>query len=129
MRVATAPLSVVLPVPPSANRLTRSASGRKGRASTGTYKQWREEAKWHAHRAWQEVGCPTFAPPLSLHIRLGIGRNRDAGNCNKAIEDLLCASIPGLPDDRWNDRILIERDRSVGTGLAIVTVSSLADTS
>lgn len=124
-----APLIIQMPVPPSANRLTRGKAGGRGKANSSAHIRWREEARWHADRAWREAGCPIIVAPVALHIRLGIGHQRDAGNCNKAIEDLLCLAIPNLPDDRWNDRILIERDQTLPKNVAEVAISSLGDTS
>lgn len=117
-------LTVDLPLPPSANALfINLRSG--GRAKSQVYKAWIEEARWHLITAWREAGKPRWpTAPMSLHFQLGIeNRNRDASNCVKAIEDVLVKELP-IPDDRWNDRILIERDANI-PGVARVTIAAL----
>jgi Holliday junction resolvase RusA-like endonuclease len=117
-----------LPLPPSANALFKNLKG-GGRAKTRTYKAWRDEARYHVITAWRAAGKPEWASeaPMQVAVRLGLrGRVRDAGNCLKAIEDVLVAELP-IPDDRWNDRILIERDESI-PGLARVCIAPLDTT-
>lgn len=119
-----ATLAFDLPLPTSANRLTVNTTG-GGRAKSPAYKAWLEEARWHVMTAWRAAGKPSWPEaPMSLRLELGIeGRVRDAGNCLKAIEDLLCANLP-VPDDCWNDRILIERRDDI-PGVARVTIATL----
>jgi hypothetical protein len=117
-------LCIDMPLPPSANHLFAKAKG--GRVKTPAYKKWIEEARWHVMMAWRNAGKPEWSAetPMSIRIELGIeGRNRDAGNCNKAIEDLLVANLP-IPDDCWNDLIIIERRGDI-PGIARVTVAAL----
>ncbi len=121
-------LTVDLPLPPSANHLFANAHG-GGRVKTGAYKGWLSEARWHVITAWRAAGKPEVGreTPMQLHIRLGLtGRRRDAGNCTKAIEDVLVKELP-IPDDRYNDRILIERDETLA-GIARVTIAPLVPT-
>lgn len=118
-------LCIDMPLPPSVNELTVNLKG-GGRAKSQVYKRWIEEARWHVMMAWRKAGKPEWPAetPMSIRIELGIeGRIRDAGNCNKAIEDLLVKNLP-IPDDRWNDRILIERRDDI-PGIARVTVTAL----
>lgn len=122
---AAATFCVDLPIPPSVNELTVNLKG-GGRAKSVKYKAWLEEARWHVMTAWRAAGKPVWPKdePLSIRMELGLeGRTRDAGNCNKAIEDLLVKNLP-IPDDRWNDRILIERREDI-PGIARVTVAPL----
>lgn len=114
-------LCIDLPLPTSANKLTVNLTG-GGRAKSPAYKAWLEEARWHVMTAWRAAGKPKWPEaPLSLRVELGIeGRIRDAGNCLKAIEDLLVKNLP-IPDDRWNDHIIIERREDI-PGLARVTL-------
>ena len=122
--VARPVLCIDMPLPPSVNALFANAKG--GRIKTPAYKKWIEEARWHVMIAWRQAGKPEWPAetPMSIRIELGIeGRKRDAGNCNKAIEDLLVANLP-MPDDCWNDRILIERRDDI-PGIARVTVAAL----
>lgn len=118
-------LTIDLPLPPSANALFRNTTS--GRAKTAAYRSWLERAGYAATLAWRAAGCPSFNPPIHLRLQLGLtDRRRDAGNCLKPIEDMLVKTITGLPDDRWNDRILIERDEEVPVGAARVTIASIA---
>lgn len=103
-------LTVDLPLPPSANALFANAG--KGRVKTKEYNAWLNEARWHVLTAWRAIGKPAAPPdvPMLLWLRVGLTtRRRDAGNCLKAVEDVLVKELP-IPDDRWNDRILIERN-------------------
>lgn len=118
-------LVVTVPLPPSANKLTRNVPG-KGRVSTSAYRAWTEEASWHAIAAWRTAGKPAFTRPLQMTLDLGLAdRRRDAGNTLKPIEDMLVKAIEGLPDDRWNDLILIRRSADVKPGSARVTIASI----
>jgi hypothetical protein len=119
--------AVNLPLPPSANSLFVNRTD--GRAKAKGYKAWIDEARYHLITQWRAAGKPEWPKsiPMQVIIRLGIeGRIRDAGNCLKAIEDALVRELP-IPDDRWNDRILIERDESI-PGLARVIVAALDTT-
>ena len=116
---------VDLPLPPSINRLTVNLTG-GGRAKSREYKAWLDEARWHVLTAWRDAGKPEWPAeaPLSIRLEVGLqGRRRDLGNCLKAVEDLLVAQLP-IPDDRWNDRILIERREDIA-GVARVTIAPL----
>jgi len=119
------PLTFDLPLPPSANALFANVRG-KGRVKTPEYKAWIAEARWHVLSAWRAQGKPEVGKdtPMRLSLRLGlVGRRRDAGNCLKAIEDILARELP-IPDDRYNDRIVIIRDETI-PGIARVTISPL----
>lgn len=121
-------LTVDLPLPPSANHLFANAHD-GGRVKTAAYKGWLEEARWHVITAWRKAGKPEVGreTPMSLTLRLGLcDRRRDASNTVKAIEDVLVKELP-IPDDRYNDRILIERDETLA-GIARVTIAPLHPT-
>jgi Holliday junction resolvase RusA-like endonuclease len=120
-------IAFTLPLPPSANGLFLNLKG-GGRAKTQAYKAWREEAAWHVKQAWRQQGKPEIADqPMRLEVDLGLcGRTRDAGNCLKAIEDLLVWALP-VPDDRWNDEITIRRSVAAD-GLARVRLEPLNST-
>lgn len=118
-------LCINLPLPPSANALTVNLKN-GGRAKSAVYKAWIEEARWHVIVAWRGAGKPEWPAdcPMSLRIEAGLeGRRRDAGNVEKAISDLLVKNLP-IPDDRWFDRILIERREDI-PGIARVTIAAL----
>lgn len=121
-------IMATLPLPPSANALFANVA--KGRIKTKAYKAWLEEAGWHLKRAWSGLGRPQFGEqPMSLEIIVGLkDRSRDLSNCCKAIEDLMVKTLP-VPDDRWNDRVLLERgDRTVPDGLCRVRLAPLNTT-
>lgn len=120
-------LIIDMPLPPSANALFANAG--KGRVKTPEYKAWIEEARWHVLTAWRAAGKPEVGrdTPMRLFLRLGlVGRRRDAGNCLKAIEDILARELP-IPDDRYNDRITIDRDETLA-GAARITIAPLHPT-
>lgn len=116
--------TVDLPLPPSVNELTVNLKG-GGRAKSAKYKAWLEEARWHVMTAWRAAGKPEWPEgPMRVSLDLGIeGRVRDAGNCLKAVEDLLVKNLP-VPDDRWNDHITIARNEAI-PGIARVTIAPL----
>lgn len=125
---APASFTVGLTLPPSANHLFVNLK-QGGRAKSQVYKAWREEARYHVLTAWRACGKPEWPKnqPLALRIRLGLeGRHRDMSNCIKALEDVLVAELP-VPDDRWNDRLLIERDETIA-GFAEVEITPLNST-
>ncbi|MFV0623764.1 hypothetical protein ACBY01_07115 [Sphingomonas sp. ac-8] len=118
-------LSIDMPLPPSANRLFKNLP-QGGRARTREYDAWIEEAGYAVEMAWRAAGRPTIAAPLSIGLDVGlIARKRDVGNTLKAVEDLLVKRIPGLPDDKFNDLIVIRRGGDAPEGMARVTVSTL----
>jgi Holliday junction resolvase RusA-like endonuclease len=117
-------LTIDLPLPPSANALF--ANAKRGRVKTKEYNSWLNEARWHVLSAWRAAGKPV-APdkvPMLLWLRVGLTtRHRDANNCLKAVEDVLVKELP-IPDDRWNDRTLIERAPEF-EGMCRVTIAVL----
>jgi hypothetical protein len=117
--------TITVPLPPSANALTRNVKGR-GRVNTAGYNLWLEEAGYTARMAHRAAGKPVFEKPLAVTLQLGLrDRRRDAGNCLKPTEDMLVKSIEGLPDDRWNDDISIKRDAAIPSGMVRITITSL----
>ena len=117
--------TVDLPLPPSVNQLTVNLKG-GGRAKSALYKNWIDQARYYLLTAWRAADKPEWPEdtPMQLRLELGLSRrNRDAGNCLKAVEDLLVAFIP-VPDDRWNDHIIIERREDI-EGVARVTIAPL----
>lgn len=118
-------LTITVPLPPSANALTRNVKGR-GRVNTAAYTGWLEDAGYTVRMAHRAAGKPMFAKPLAVTLQLGLrDRRRDAGNCLKPTEDMLVKSIEHLPDDRWNDDISIKRDASIPPGMVRITITSL----
>lgn len=114
-------LTVTLPLPPSANKLTKNLKG-GGRATTRDYHAWQEAARFEIRDVWMRAGKPRFLPdrPLGMVLEVGLRtRDRDLGNCLKAVEDIFCKTLGragenvDYPDDRWNDKLVLLRDPTV----------------
>lgn len=120
-------IGITLPLPPSANNMFVNLKG-GGRAKSATYKAWTEDARWHVIMAWRAAGKPEWKDrPMEIHFRLGLeGRKRDASNCIKALEDILCRELP-IPDDCWNDFGSWQRDENI-PGFARITIGPLDST-
>lgn len=112
-------ISFDLPLPPSANACWRNGKGGKGRFRTDVYKAWNSAALTACADHWRKHGEPSFARGYSVKVSVGMNRRRDLDNIAKPIIDTLVAAI-ALPDDRWCDRI--ELDREGPEGRAWVTV-------
>lgn len=116
--------AVSVPMPPSANNMFVNAPASQmgsGRFPSSEYKRWRQDASTIVNAAWLKQGRPRFGPHLSLTIHLGLNYKGDLDNRIKPLLDLLDKSIPDFPNDRWIDRIEIERVRGLaGARLLIV---------
>lgn len=100
-------LAFSLPMPPSTNGLFATFKGR--RIITREYKAWRAEAEGLINLAWQQNGHPSFLRHMSLTIHVGLNYCGDISNRVKAIEDAIGKAIPDFPDDRYYDRVIVER--------------------
>jgi len=107
--------SVDLPLPPSANMMFINSPNRagRGRFPSPQYKAWRKAAGSLVMQAWNEQFQPVISKPYALHIRLNVNHQSDIANREKALTDILVATIPGFPDDCWLNRLVVERDRSI----------------
>ena len=116
---------VNLPLPPSTNMMFINSPNLKGkgRFPSPEYKAWKKEASGILIREWERQGCPTIDKPYSIYIRLNVNHQSDIFNREKAITDLLVATIPGFPDDCWINEGTIKRDRTIEA--ASVEVMSL----
>jgi len=97
--------TVILPLPPSANRLFANVPG-KGRVKTRAYKNWRKAAIltiFAQVRADRRIGGP-----VDLEICVPDGMRGDLDNRLKAAIDALVASNR-IDDDRHVHSILIVR--------------------
>jgi hypothetical protein len=104
--------SADLPMPPSANNMfVNSPTG--GRFPSGAYKTWKRAAAVILIEQWQDAGKPTIGKPYAVHIELNVNHQGDIANREKAITDLLVATIPGFPGDQWVNRMLIERNGDI----------------
>lgn len=121
---------VDLPLPPSVNQLFVEANvgkngRRSGRAISPKYRQWKKAAEGIVRDAWLEQGQPLIDKPYHVHIRLNVNHQSDIANREKAITDLLVATIPGFPDDCWINRLVVERDRTVsGASVEVMSLPS-----
>lgn len=115
-----------LPMPPTTNGLfaTVSVKGKPRRITTREYKAWRLAAGDILGAQYAAYGSPPVHKPVALHIRLGINYQSDIANREKAITDLLVATLD-MPDDRYIDRLVIERDQNVQG--AVVTIGTPDD--
>jgi hypothetical protein len=100
-----------LPVPPSANNLFATYNGR--RIISRAYKAWRKTAAETLLEQWRAADQPVIGQPYAVHIELNVNHQGDIANREKAITDLLVATIPGFPGDQWVNRMLIERNREI----------------
>lgn len=119
-----------LPLPTSVNGLFVEAAGRqKGqgrqRVKTREYKAWLDAAGWALKPQLAAQGAPilpdtpTFGEHYALWIRLNVDHKGDVTNRIKALEDLLVAWNITV-GDQWNDRCLVERDRSLDTDCRVI---------
>lgn len=114
-----------LPLPPSANMMfinSPNSQGR-GRFPSAAYKAWRREAGRQVLEQWNAADRPSIGRPFQVYIRLNVNHQSDIANREKALTDLLVATIPGFPDDAWMNRLVIERDRTIdGARIEAVTL-------
>src|ERR1700761_3571807 len=97
-----------LPMPPSLSALTNN-HGKLGRIKSAPYKAWQAGASAVLRAAWRAQGSPAFQPHIGITYHLGLNYKGDIANREKALTDLLVQTIPGFPDDRWIDKMEIER--------------------
>ena len=114
-----------IPLPPSANRLTRHVMSKRGPVSISSqdYRTWRQVAGNEIYNQWNAQGCPEILGPWQCHIRVNVDRKSDIDNRVKAALDAVVSNT-SIKDDRWCDKLTIERDRAV-TG-CVVQVEAMA---
>jgi Holliday junction resolvase RusA-like endonuclease len=104
-------LSINLPLPPSANACWRNGAGGKGRFRTAEYLTWIGEAELIGLVRLRGSGIREFGKGYSIKISAGMNRRRDLDNIAKPVIDTLVKAFGGaLPDDRWCDRIELDRE-------------------
>jgi hypothetical protein len=119
-----------LPLPTSVNELFVPAAGRqkgKGRqrVKTAQYRAWLDAAGWAMKPQLQAQGAgvmpdiPTFGRHWALWVRLNIDHQGDVTNRIKALEDFLVAWNVTV-GDQWNDRCLVERDRTLDVECRVI---------
>lgn len=102
-----------VPMPPSANSMFATDFKTKRRFMSKQYSAWRKAAAQSVALDWRRCGSPKFERHLSLTIHIGLNYTGDISNRIKSIEDLLPHAIPDFPDDRYIDRITIERVKGI----------------
>jgi len=102
-------LAFSLPMPPSTNNMFATDFRTKRRFMSKEYAAWRDEAVGLINLAWQQNGHPAFLRHLSLTIHVGLTYVGDISNRIKAVEDAIGEAIPDFPNDRYFDRVVIER--------------------
>lgn len=117
-----------LPMPPSVNNLfsTIVIKGKSRRIITREYKAWKAQAAAALAPQYAAYGGPAVHRPVHLKIALGMGYRGDIANREKAITDLLVEHVE-MPDDRYIERITIERDQSVEGARVTIEGSALPD--
>lgn len=108
-----------LPMPPSVNACFATNWKTKRRFESKAYEQWKKAATPVLMQQYAAAGAPALHKPLAVTIRLGLNYQSDIANREKPLTDLLVANLD-MADDRYIERVVIERDQSI-TG-AIVTV-------
>lgn len=106
-------LSFDLPLPPSANKCWRNGRGGIGRFRTDEYKAWLRLAGDIIRNRYIAAGTPNVGKGYSVKISAGLNRRRDLDNLAKPIIDTLVIYTM-LPDDRWCDRIVLDRQGPEG---------------
>lgn len=116
-----------LPMPPTTNNMfaTVIIRGKPRRITTRDYKAWRVAAGEALGAQYAAYGAPAVHKPVHLTIRLNLNYQSDIANREKAITDLLVSAID-MPDDRYIERIVIERDRTVEGAVVTVAGSAVA---
>lgn len=114
-----------LPMPPSVNNMYATFNGR--RIPSREFKAWKLNAADKLGSQYARYGSPAVHRPVALTIRLGLNYRGDISNRIKAVEDLLVDTLD-MPNDRYIDRILIERDQTVEGARVTVEGSALPDT-
>lgn len=110
-------------MPPSTNALFVEAAGKREgsgrqRVKTPHYKAWLRGAALQlqssmiAQGARPDPAAPPFAENFGFWIRLNMDHKGDITNRIKALEDLFVSAGVTI-GDQWNDRALVERDRSI----------------
>lgn len=110
-----------VPMPPSSNAMFATDFKTKRRFITKDYAAWRRSAAGAVNEAWKKQGSPKFERGLSLTIHLGLNYQSDIDNRIKPLLDLLDKSIPDFPNDRYIERIEIERASDV-TGARVLVM-------
>lgn len=113
-----------LPMPPSVNAMFATDWRTKRRFATKAYSDWKRDATETLSEQYAAYGAPAVHRPVAVRLQVGLNYTGDVTNREKATTDLLC-SVLDMPDDRYIDRYLIERDQSVD-GIRVTITGSYA---
>jgi len=113
-----------LPMPPSVNACFATDFRTKRRFASKAYTAWKAEAGEKLMAQYAAYGAPAVHRPIALNIRLGLNYQSDIANREKPLTDLLVAKLD-MADDRYIERIVIERDQSI-TGVLVTIEGSYA---
>lgn len=113
---------------PSVNQMYRKAhaNSKFGKTLSPEFKQWTAIVAPLLMRYWREQEQPIVSQPWALYLRLGLNNRSDIDGRCKAIIDMLPKTIPGWPDDRWMNRLVVERGGDLG--VAYLEATSLPTT-
>jgi Holliday junction resolvase RusA-like endonuclease len=113
MNTPIASFGFSVPMPPSVNAMFATDFKTKRRFISKAYAQWLKDAKDTTHSAWKRQGSPTFTSPLAVTIHLGLNYQSDIDNRIKPLLDMLGKAIPDFPNDRYINRLDVERIREL----------------
>lgn len=112
-----------LPMPPSVNACFATDFKTRRRFATKAYGDWKRAAGDKLMVQYAAYGAPAIHKPIALSIRLGLNYQSDIANREKPLTDLLVDRLD-MADDRYIERIVIERDQSIEG--AIITIEGNA---
>lgn len=111
-------------MPPSANSMFATDFKTKRRFISKQYAAWRKVQAEALSDFWRLAGSPKFERHLSLTVHLGLNYQSDLDNRLKPILDLLGKAIPDFPDDRYIDRITVERTPGIEGARVLIVQGS-----
>jgi Holliday junction resolvase RusA-like endonuclease len=113
-----------LPLPPTTNSLFATDFKTKRRFISKEYAAWKRAAGALLREQYARYDSPEVLKPVHLRIQLNVNHQSDIANREKAITDLLVHTLD-MPDDRYIDRLVIERDREIEA--AVVTIGEAVE--
>jgi Holliday junction resolvase RusA-like endonuclease len=116
-------ITLVLPIPPSANDLFDGGQKTKRRFKSQRYRDWEAEA---GSSLWEQKPLGTVIGAYEVAIILPEMMRGDVDNRIKAVVDFLGPKGMGLtPDDKHMWKVSVERNPNVEPGWCHVTARSI----